>query len=650
MLRLIERLLTPLKSFKEKDSVRLKTPLVDKIMECERLKKLGNQSCKSGDFTQAEYYYKLALEIDSEYLDAHMNLGWLFKNQGNFSVSQNHLLKVLSINPDSYEAYYMLGGLYESHGDFDKSLQMYEEVRRTNSQFHFVYNDLARVYLLLQKPLLAQKILETGLTNYSQKTDFHFQLGDFFLKIKKYKNAFEHYQIVLQDKDCSISPYAIYVNMAITLKNWGKIKDSIDFYQKALAVSGINDEQRLKVLTSLIFMHYYVEDDILPFIKNLSEQYGQILQKDVKLYNDYHKKGSKIRIGFVSGDFRSHPVAMFSQGIFKYLDKSRFELVAYSTSIKEDSMTQSLKPYFHEWNIICPHTGHKKIHEDGIDILIDLAGHTADSGLNNFAFKPAPIQLSWIGFFGTTGLKSMDYLLCDELSVKKDEAQFYCEKIKYLPVTKMCFVPQDFHDDNYPNQTPALKNGFITFGCYQNIAKITDDTLIAWKKLSDKLPTCLIRFQISDNHDVNELLKYRLVQHGITRFQIVPSMLKRDEYMASYSQVDILLDTFPYTGATTTCEGLYMGVPSVTIKGKNIVSRQCASILNSLGLDQCIAINPEDYIHKAIELSSDITALNDLRQNLRQKFLTSLAGNPQEFTQNLEKVLIEIYNEKNKFI
>lgn len=619
--------------------------ITDPIAESERLKKLGNDFLKQNNLQQAEHFYKEALKVRPDYVDAYMNLGWIYKEQKKFKDAETNLLKVIELNEKNHEAYYILGGIHEFNGQPHKAIELYKKVMELNPDFMFVYTDLARAYFQTKQHALTQEVLEKGLALYQDnQNEFNFQLSEFFLSTGHYKKAVETYKKILNN---DLHNSDIYNNIAMSLKAWGKVQEAMHYYQKGYQTKDLTVYQKLHFLTSIIFNEYYLKDDLLDSSYQLATSYDKYLSSLVKPYTHYVKRGKKLRVGFVSGDFKAHPVAMFIEGTLQHLDRKKFELIAYSTTPLEDPITSRLKSYFNEWHVIQPIGSHDKIYKDNIDILVDLAGHTLDSGLGNFAAKPSPVQVAWIGYFGTTGLKSMDYLLADKGSVEPGEEVYFSEKIKYLSQTRLNFTPH-VSDNNLPIDAPGLKNGFITFGCYQNIAKITSEMIATWKEILDKVPNSKIRFQISSNADINELLHEKLAKGGIdsNRFILAPAIANREDYMRSYGEVDIILDTFPYNGGTTTCEALYMGVPTITLRGHNIVSRQSATMMTCVGLEDWIASSLEQYIDKAVKFSNDLEWLNGIRHSLRERFKSSHLGDSASFTKELEGLLIQMYEEK----
>jgi predicted O-linked N-acetylglucosamine transferase (SPINDLY family) len=322
---------------------------------------------------------------------------------------------------------------------------------------------------------------------------------------------------------------------------------------------------------------------------------------------------------------------------------SRIELIAYKTSHLEDEVSARLRPYFAEWKSLVGKSDEvaaQLIHADGVQVLLDLSGHTAHSRVPVFAWKPAPVQASWLGYFATTGLAEMDYLLADAVGVPENQRDQFTETLWYLPDTRLCFTPPNVEIE--VAALPALSNGAITFGCFQNLAKVNDEVLAAWGEIFAALPKATLRMQckqLGERAQADQLLA-RLQRYGIAPERVnIHGAVTRDAYLAAHAEVDMILDTFPYPGGTTTCEALWMGVPTLTLAGDRLLSRQGASLLTAAGLPEWVADNKEHYISKAIKLAGDLPELAQLRTGLRQQVLASPVFDAERFARNLEQAL-----------
>jgi predicted O-linked N-acetylglucosamine transferase (SPINDLY family) len=336
-------------------------------------------------------------------------------------------------------------------------------------------------------------------------------------------------------------------------------------------------------------------------------------------------------------------VGFFLESLIAQINPARIELIAYPTDTHVDELTTRIKPHFAAWESLfnlSDADAARLIHADGVHVLLDISGHTEQNRLPIFAWKPAPVQASWLGYFGTTGVVEMDYLLADKVCVPEAQRGNFSEAVWYLPDTRWCFTAPDV--DLPVASLPALKNGYITFGCFQRLTKVGDEVLTVWGKILSALPNAKLRWQCTQlaNPTVTAQFVERLKQHGIDPAQVtMHGGVSREAYLAAHAEVDMILDTFPFPGGTTTCEALWMGVPTLTLAGESLLARQGASLLTAAGLGDWVANNVDDYIAKAVTLTSDIPKLVALRAGLRGQASTSPLFDAKLFARNFEDAL-----------
>ena len=336
----------------------------------------------------------------------------------------------------------------------------------------------------------------------------------------------------------------------------------------------------------------------------------------------------RLKVGFVSGDLRDHAVASYVEPLLEQLrSHAGLELHAYHNSAAEDGVSRRLRALVHGWRCVAALSDlefTKAIEDDGMDILIDLSGHTGLNRLPAFARKPAPIQASWIGYQGTTGLRAMDYYVADRHFLPPGKFdRYFTEKLVYLPGN----APFRPHESAPPvNALPALAAGGLTFGSFSRADKINDATIQLWSRLLLELPqTRMILGGIAGGSLHSRLIE-RFAAHGVVRERL--TFHPRSEmgaYLALHHQVDICLDTFPYSGGTTTHHALWMGVPTLTTAGATPASRQGAAIMGQIGLDGFIAANPADFVALGLDWARRLTALAEVRAGLRERWRHSPA-------------------------
>lgn len=441
-------------------------------------------------------------------------------------------------------------------------------------------------------------------------------------------------------------------NLALTLQEQAKLDEAVMNYQQALVLKPDYIKAHSNLLFTLSYHSRCSPDEYL----EEARRYGEKVLARAKPYTRWQispaeqasQSTQSLRVGLVSGDFRTHPVAFFLERVLACLDPARIELVAYSTNRQEDELTARIKPRFAAWNTLegmNDETAAQKIHGDGIHILIDLAGHTgrtSDKRLPLFAWKPAPVQVSWLGYFASTGVPGMDYLLADPISVPASHQSHFTEMVWHLPDSRLCFTPPAESANTLRTPLPAMRNGHIIFGCFQSLPKVNEGVLSVWARIFRALPQARLRLQ---NKQMScpasrEHLLQRLTQAGIAPEQVtLEQPTNREAYLAAHAEVDIILDTFPYPGGTTTCEALWMGVPTLTLAGNTLLSRQGASLLACAGLPDWIARDENDYVTRALAHATDINRLAHLRSTLRAQMLASPLCDAPRFALNLEKAL-----------
>lgn len=354
----------------------------------------------------------------------------------------------------------------------------------------------------------------------------------------------------------------------------------------------------------------------------------------------------KLRIGFVSGDLRQHPVANFLLPTWNALDRKKFDLVAYSTLfMNEDSVYRHFRDTATLWRHVDALSDSELanvIAEDEIDILFDLSGHTAYNRLPAFALRPAPIQLTWIGYPGTTGISQMDYIL---LPTTLTQSQVLRDQLS----EKIMFVETRKHFEPHPqspeiNELPALRNGFITFGSFNRAKKLNDHVLGVWAKIMLAYPASKLLMGFMTDADMIAAMTTRMQKLGIAEDRLIfRGLVELDEYLAYHHEIDILLDTFPYTGGTTTHHGAWMGVPTLTLSGPTIPCLQGVDIMGGYKLEQFIAVDEKDYISKAVAWRDNIAELAVIRQGMRARIpVENDSGN--KIAANLEKALREAWH------
>jgi len=452
------------------------------------------------------------------------------------------------------------------------------------------------------------------------------------------------------------SQHWLYNNIGVIFIGQGKTDEAAEWFQKCLALKSDFDDSAQNYLMSLNYT-----DKLSPVeIFNKHRDWGK--EVEARMSHRLYKNDSpinrdrKIRIGYVSADFWQHAVGNFIEPALAVHNQDDFEITCYSDVDLTDISTEGLKKLVDKWHDI-HELNNDEVAElvvaDGIDILVDLGGHMGKSRLPMFARKPAPIQVTYLGYPNTTGLNTIDYRITDNIADPEGKTDHLnTETLIRLPNCFLCYAPPP---EELPiNDLPFLKNGYITFASFNNRPKITDKVIACWAEILHKVPKSRLILKSSPLRDegTREKLLDKFTALGIDRerIEILLYAATYAAHMQLYNQADIALDTFPYNGTTTTFEALWMGVPVVAIAGESHVSRVSASILSQIGQQDLITNSQEEYTELAVKLANDPERLAKLRQEIRPRLHTSPACDRWGFTRDLENSYREMVAKWNREI
>jgi len=606
---------------------------------------LGNALKDLGQLQDATASYRRAIALNSQYADAHNNLGLVLNALGQHEAAAASYRRALALKPDDVEMHVNLGIALNAGDQFGAAVTCYRRALALNPNCAEAYNSLGNSLQALGQLGEAMMSYRRALELKPNYALAHNNLGSAQKSCGQIIEALASYRRALALKP----EYAdAHYNLGNALQDLGQLDAALASYRSALVLKPDYSDARGNILFTLNFTAGHSPSSCL----EEARQYGRMVARQVERFSAWQCKAApeRLRVGLVSGDLRNHPVAFFLESVLEQIDASQIELIAYPTSRRVDEVSARLQHHFAAWKPIhqMPDAdAARMIHANGVHILLDLSGHTAHDRLPLFAWKPAPVQASWLGYFATTGVAEIDYLLADLVGVPEDQREQFTEAVWYLPVTRLCFTAPKY--DLPVASLPALASGHITFGCCQNLAKLGDAVLATWGKLFGALPSARLRLaskQLGDAAVAAQFMQ-RLQQHGIDAARVeLRGSVTRAAYLAAHAEVDVMLDTFPYPGGTTTCEALWMGVPTLTLAGETLLARQGASLLTAAGLSDWVANSEDEYIAKAIQLTSDLHKLAALRAGLRQQVLASPLFDAPRFARNFEAALWGMWREK----
>ena len=387
----------------------------------------------------------------------------------------------------------------------------------------------------------------------------------------------------------------------------GDAEDAVKFYERArdaapdLALRALN-------ASNVLFNRHYLPATLAED-KRAAEEYGALFADVHPFDHTEHRAGKRLRIGYLSPDVREHVVLSFSYALMTALDRSRFEVTVYALNAEDaytEKVRQSVEHFRNLMQLSAEEAAHA-IHRDGIDILVDLAGHTAARTLPILAHRPAPVQISGIGYFASTGLSTVDYFLADPILAAGDAEEGFTEELLILPQSHFCWQP--LHTPPAPDHAPVAERA-IVFGSFNNFTKLNNGVLRVWAEILRRVPKSrlLLKTDVFSFADARVEALHRLEAAGIPPDRVDAEGSSKD-YLAAYNRMDIALDPFPYPGGGTTCDALYMGVPVVTLAGESLGSRFGASLLENIGAGALVTHSEEAYIACAVSLANDAEML-----------------------------------------
>jgi protein O-GlcNAc transferase len=552
--------------------------------------------------------------------------------------------QALALRPDDLGTLNELGIVLFERGRYAEAEAAFRRALAIRPHDLATNNNLAKLLARCGRPQEAEAFFRRALAIDDGLAGIHAGLGNVLHDLGRSREAETSYRRALALRPDHAGTRN---NLGVALDSLGRLDEAETSFRRAIELRPDYAEAQSNLLGTL---HYQAKSPALCLEEAC--RYGRMLAARVKeRFSAWScsAQPERLRVGFVSGDLRSHPVGYFLEGILAHIDPARLELLAYPTVPVSDETTERLRPRFAAWRPLCDlddEGAARLIRDDGVHLLIDLAGHTANARLPVFAWKPAPVQASWLGYFATTGVGEMDWFLADEVGVPATHREHFTERIWYLPETRLCFTPPATQAPAAP--PPALDRGFVCFGSFQRARKINDEVLRVWARILAGCPGAWLRLQDKSLADPKSAaaLRQRLQTQGIDPARVaLHGSTPREDYLAAHAEVDILLDTFPFPGGTTTCEALWMGVPTLTLAGETLIARQGASLLTAAGLPDWIAEDEDDYVAKALARAADLEELARLRAGLRAQVAASPLFDAPRFARHLEEALWGMWRE-----
>lgn len=613
-------------------------------MSAEQAIELALQHHRTGDLARAETIYRQVLAREPNHPDAlnllgalahqvgrhedavtlirraiaargddatfHNNLGGVLMALGRMDEAIGSLRRAVELNPGLTESWRNLGDALLDRGRFEESAAAFDRAHRLEPQRPDILNNLAHA------------LYTTGRTAAS---------------IEYFRKAIEAHPQFAE----------AYTNLGNVLLETGDVAGAIDAHRSA---ARLKPDMLLARSNLLYALHFDPSADARSIYEEhlaTAKAHFEPLAAEIRSIDFDGATNRRIRVGYVSQDFRDHPVGRFMLPILGHHDRAKFETHVFSDVLIEDELTAAAKKHADAWHKIASlRDGDvaELVRRQRIDILVDLAGHTGVSRLLVFARKPAAVQVTYLGYPDTTGTAAMDYRITDDIADPPGVTDpFHTEQLGRLPNGFLCYAADELPDLTPP---PSQSNGFVTFGSFNNLAKVSPVAVALWARILESNPMArlLIKAQALGEDATREIVRRRLIEQGIPadRLDIRGRTKSHREHLSAYAELDIALDTFPYNGTTTTCEALAMGVPVVTLAGSMHAGRTGASILTRIGAPEWIANSPDDYVRIATELARDVASQIERRTALRDQLLRSPLGNAKLITADLEHAYLQM--------
>lgn len=590
-------------------------------------------------FDDAVLHFEQALSAQPAHGPALTNLALIFEGRGDYARAGEYYRSAVAADPSSAVAQHGLGVTLEKQGQLDAALACYQESLRLDPKFVSAHFSISYLFQSQGKLDTAVAWCQEALRVDPTNANVYNNLGAAWNELGKRDDA-----IVCLGRAIALDPTlaVAHSNLGVALQALGRLDEAIAEHRKAVELEPKNAGSHCNLLYAI---NYPADQDTAAvFAEHLAwaaRHADPLTALSAPHASPSAAAGRRLRVGYVSPHFHAHAVNFFSEPILASHDHQQFEVFCYSDVKMPDETTERLRGYADQWrecHALNDEQLSQQIRRDDIDILVDLTGHiSGGKRLMVFARKPAPIQVTYIGYQNTTGMQAMDYRLTDDYADPPGVTDaLHTERLVRLPQTFFCYLPSS--DAPPVAASPAKANGYITFGSVNNFTKVTPPVLDAWGAILNHVPGARLVILADMVDSLRQYIARTLTRHGVDIAQIeLVNRTPRDGYLRLINRLDIALDPFPFNGHTTTCDCLWQGVPVVTLSGATYVSRFGGSGLATLGLRDWIASSCDEYVDLAVAHAQDVDALAALRATLRPRMAASPLLDFQSFTRNLEQ-------------
>jgi predicted O-linked N-acetylglucosamine transferase (SPINDLY family) len=566
----------------------------------EGLHLLGVIASMSGQVEAALGLFDAALVQSPRFADAHANRGWALFALGRGDHAIAACREALKADPAHVHANFVLGNTLDARGDLTGAEAGFRQALAGDPNHVEARSNLGRVLRIQGRLDAAIEALAQALAIQPGSADLH-------------------------------------LNMGVALQHAGRVEEALVHYRQALALQPDDLTAHSNVLMALNYIPEFSGEQLLEQHRDFGARHTDALAASAGPYANDRSPDRRLRVGYISGDLHSHPVGYYLTGPLEAHDRSAVEVFCYSNNLLEDQVTARLAGASDHWRRIAglaDEDAAELIRADRIDILVDLSGHTGKNRLRLFGIKPAPVQVSWLGYPGTTGMAAIDYLVVDACTVPPGAEGWIREARVRLPHGRFCYSPPaDAPEVAMPPSRP------VTFGSFNNGAKLGPEVMRLWARVLDAVPgsRLVLKWRYFGEADVRRRLIEAFAAAGVDPGRLeVRGDSPHAEMLAQYADIDIALDPFPFCGGLTSSEALWMGVPVVTLPQDRMASRQTLAFLHGIGLGDLAANSEDDYVRIAAALAADPARRGELRRTLRPRMAAAPMNDPKVFTPGLE--------------
>lgn len=639
----------------------------------EALNNLGLALCALGKLEEAEESFRKAIAMNPGVADLHNNLSTVFQEQENFEGAESSVRRALELKPDSAEGWSNLGGILRNKKHYKDALDACLKAIELNPFLPGAHNNMGLAFMALGELKKAEKHFNKAIGLKPDHAEAFNNLASLFSRLGRLDDADSCLRHALElqpdyaiayamlgnilkrknklDEAEAAAHRAIEVNpeyaeghnaLGMALVFQGRGEEAAAAFRKAIACRAETIYAHSNLILTLHYLPGVTQEDIYEETRRWNAEHGISQAGFMRPHDNIPDPERRLKVGYVSADLKQHPVGFFFLPVISNMNRKQFEIFCYANKVREDDVTKKIRVHADHWRDISLMTDEavaETIRADGIDILVEMTGHAANHRLVMFSRKPAPVQILGGGHFCTSGLDVMDYILSDAIETPEGEERWFSEKTVRMANGWLCYEPPDYAPD--VNSLPALENGYVTFGCCNNLAKINDQVIRLWADILNVVFNSRLSLRTNSLNDkvTAQRLHDRFQKLGIAPERVdLAGEAPHEAFLAHYHEIDIALDPFPYTGGLTTCEALWMGVPVISIMGQTFAGRHSASHLRNVGLSDWVVETTGEYLALAEKHSRDTKKLAVLRATLRDQVAKSPLCNGELYTRDLEGI------------